>query len=216
MTNSNSAASLDEVLAEYAHAAEEFDSSVLQTFIDKYPQHSRELQRYAHIQLISVRASQDEIDNEQVSDDEMLPRQSRLLQRLQQLRGMPSAVGASKALKALATISGEKALQAAATAIFGSCERGEDLLLLRIVDSPSEVQDVPNWFLESLGEHIHATPPAVIAAMSMRRQQSQHPLRFSAKNKPEASRAITWEEAVQECVTDESVKRAILARTPPP
>src|SRR5262245_31349470 len=130
MTNSKRTASLDEVLADYAHAAAKFDPNVLQTFIDKYPEHSRALQRYAHIQLTSVPATQDEINSEPLSDDEMLPRQSRLLQRMQQLRGTPSASDTSEALKGLASISGENAIQAATAAVFGSSEEGQDLLLL--------------------------------------------------------------------------------------
>lgn len=53
-----------QALTEYAKAAPDFDATVLQAFIDKYPEHSRALQRYAYIQVSSVPATPEEIDNE--------------------------------------------------------------------------------------------------------------------------------------------------------
>ena len=76
MSNSKRTSRLDEVIADYAHASEEFDESVLQAFINKYPEYARDLQRYAHIQLTSIPATPQEVANETLSAEEMLPRQS--------------------------------------------------------------------------------------------------------------------------------------------
>ena len=97
MTNSKRTASLNDVLANYAHASQEFDAKVLQDFIERHPEHARSLQRYAQVQLSSVPATPDEVDSEPLSDEEMLPRQSKLLQSMQQLRGNPSASDAAAA-----------------------------------------------------------------------------------------------------------------------
>jgi hypothetical protein len=212
MTNSKRTASLDEVLADYAHASQEFDAKVLQAFIDKYPEHARALQRYAHIQLTSMPATPDEVDEESLSDEEMLPRQSKLLQRMQQLRRVPSASDASEAAGKLASISGEQAMRAAAIAVFGSCEHGEDLLLLSITESVAEVRGVPDWFYEELGTQVGAAPAALIAGMAMKRQQPAGLQRFSAKGKPTEPPPMTWEQAVEDCITDDAVKNAILKR----
>lgn len=212
MTNSKRTASLDDVLVDYERASQAFDAKVLQTFINEYPQHADALRRYAHVQLTFVPATAEEIERESLSDTEMLPRQSKLLQRLQLLRGTPSASDTSEALDGLASISGENAIQAAASAVFGSAGHGEDMLLLCVVDSPSEVQDVPDWFFENLGEHIHVSPAAVAAAMAMKRQQSHQPLRFSSPGKPIAPESRRWNEVLQECITDDTIQSAILAR----
>lgn len=213
MTNSNRTASLDKVLADYTHASQEFDAKVLQGFIDRFPEHAQALQRYAHIQLTSVPATPEEVDSERLSDEEMLPRQSKLLQRMQQLRQVPSAFDASEAARKLASISGEQAMQVAAVAVFGSCDHGEDLLLLSVTESVSEVRGVPDWFYEELGTHVGVTPAALVAGMEMRKQQSAGLQRFSAKEKPVAPPSITWEQAVDDCITDDAAKKRILGRS---
>jgi len=210
MTNTKRTASLDEVLADYAHASQKFDAKVLQAFIDKYPEHARALQRYAHVQLTSMPATPDEIDRELLSDEEMLPRQSKLLQRMQQLRHTPSA---SEAVKKLDSISGERALRAAAIDIFGSNEHGEDLLLLAIIESETEVSGVPEWFYESLGAHVKAIPAALIQGMAMKRQSVGLQQRFSAKEKPTESVSVSWEQIVEDCIFDDTTKNAILKRS---
>lgn len=213
MTNNNPTESLDEILASYIRASQQFDPKVLQSFVDKHPEHAEALQRYAHIQLTSVSATTEEVDSESLSSEEMLPRQSKLLQRMQQLRGAPSASDASEAAHKLASISGEKAMQAAAIAVFGSCEKGEDLLLLSVTESGSAVSGVPDWFYEKMGTHVGAAPAALIASMSMKRLQSMGLQRFSAKEKPAEPSPMTWEQAVEDCITDNAVKKAILERS---
>jgi hypothetical protein len=212
MTNSKRTASLDEVLADYAHASPEFDAKVLQTFIEKYPEQAGALQRYAQIQLTSVPATAEEADSEVLSDEEMLLQQSKLLQCMQKLRGDPSASDLAHARSKLSSISGEQATRAATVAIFGSCEHGEDLLFLSVTDSPSEVQDVPGWFYERLGSHLEVPPAAIVATVASRRRPSRL-LRFSTREKPAESPPITWKQAVEECITDSAIQRSILERS---
>ena len=50
------------VLVEYEKVSDPFDADVLLEFIQKYPEHARALLHYAYIALISVPATQDEID----------------------------------------------------------------------------------------------------------------------------------------------------------
>lgn len=215
MTNSKRTAGLDEVLADYAHASQDFDAKVLQAFIEKYPEHARALQRYAQVQLTSVPATPEEVDNEPLSDAEMLPLQSKLLQRMQELRGSPTAADSTEASKKLASISGDAATRAATVAVFGACEHGQDLLLLSVTDSPSAIERVPDWFFEELGAHVGLPPAAVQAGMAMKRQP-QGLQRHSAKGKPVELPPMTWEQVVEECITDEAVKKAILDKASRP
>jgi hypothetical protein len=213
MSNSKRTPCMDDVIADYAHASEEFDESVLQAFVNKYPEYARDLQRYAYIQLTSVPATPQEVANETLSAEEMLPRQSKLLKRMQQLRGSPSALEASEGADKIASISGEHAIRAAAIAVFGSCTHGEDLLLLSVTESASEVRAVPDWFYEGLSIHLGAAPAALMAGMAMKRQRPAGLQMFSAKEKPVKTRSTTWQQAVEECITDDSVKTAILERS---
>lgn len=216
MNNSKRTASLDEVLADYGRASREFDAKVLQTFIDKYPEHARALQRYAHVQLTSVPATPDEINDVPLPTEEILPRQSLLLQRMQQLRGSASAADANEAAAKLASISGERAMQAAAIAVFGAYEHGEDLLLLSVVESASDVRDVPDWFIHDLSTHVGVVATALIEGMAINRQQSVGLQRFSAKEKPNRPAPMTWEQVVEDCITNDAVKRVILERAKRP
>lgn len=211
MTNSKRTSSLDEVLADYAHASQDFDAKVLQAFVEKFPEHARALQRYAQVQLTSVPATREEIDNERLSDEEMLPAQSRLLQRLQALRGSPSAADTTDAAKKLAAISGDAATLAATLAVFGTCAHGEDLLFLSVTDSPSDIAGVPDWFYERLGSHLAILPAALQAGMAMRRQPAGLQ-RHSSKTKPVEQPTTTWDHVVEDCISDEQAKKAILDR----
>jgi len=212
MTTLKNSANLDKVLDDYAQASPEFDAKVLKDFIEKYPDHAQALQRYAQVQLTSVPATPEEIANESVSDQEMLPRQSKLLQRMQQLRDNPAASGELEAAKKLESIAGEKAIQAASIAVFGSYDHGEDLLLLSVIEASSEVNNVPDWFYKELGAHVHIDPTLLQASNSSSWRQTANQ-RYSAKEKPTESPPITWAEAVEQCITDEVVKKAILDRS---
>jgi len=211
MTNITRTASLDEVLADYANASPEFDATVLSSFIKQYPEHAGALRRYAQVQLTSVPATPEEVQNELLSDEEMLPLQSKLLQRMQAERGTSSVSDLAMASSRIASISGEKATLAAAVAIFGSSEHGEDLLLLTITESDSGVTHVPDWFYESFGSHI-GMPATVVQASLGSRLQSSGLQRFSARGKPTELAPIAWEQAVEDCITDDGVKRSILER----
>ena len=59
--------SLDDVLDSYAIAAPEFNANILQAFVNEYPEYSNELCRYSYIQLISVPATTEEIEQEGVN-----------------------------------------------------------------------------------------------------------------------------------------------------
>lgn len=209
MTTIKHSTNLDQVLEDYANASQKFDAKVLKDFIEKYPEHARSLQRYAQVQLTSVPATPEEIANETMSDQEMLPRQSKLLQRMQQLRGTTSSSDESKAAQKLATITGEKAIQAASIAVFGACDHGEDLLLLSVIETSSKVSNVPDWFYKELGVHTHIDPALLQASNSSSWRQTANQ-RYSAKEKPTESSPITWEEVVEQCITDEVVKKLIL------
>ena len=90
MTNSKPTVDLDEVLDLYARASEPFDAKVLSNFIQQYPQHAKPLQRYAQVQLTFKQPTREELEAVELSDEELLPQQSKLLQRMQQLRGSAS------------------------------------------------------------------------------------------------------------------------------
>lgn len=213
MTNSKSVVDLDEVLDLYARASESFDAKVLHDFIEKYPQHAKPLQRYAQVQLTFRQPARAEVEAEPLTDKEMLPRRSKLLQRMQELRGTPSPGDVADAAGKLAAVSGASGVEAAARAIFSSADHGEDLLFLSVVDSTSRVDGVPDWFHEGLGSHIGSPAAHVVHALVAKRQQRLGHQRFSAQDKLTEGPPVTWKQLVEDCITDEEVKKKILERT---
>jgi hypothetical protein len=214
MTNSKRTMNLDEVLASYALAAPEFDANVLQAFVNEHPEHASALRRYAQVQLTSVPASPEEVEQEEVSDEEVLPAQSKVLQMMQALRCVHSSEEVADALKKLGTISGLAATRAATLAVFGAFEHGEDTLLLCVVEPPG-VNDVPEWFFVRLGNHIGVPPSILQAGLSVVRQGARTQ-RYFATSKPAEDGPVSWEEAVRACIGDERVQRTILESPGPP
>jgi hypothetical protein len=213
MINSKPTADLDEVLGLYARASEAFDAKVLRDFIEKYPEHAKQLQRYAQVQLTFKQPTRAEVEAEPLTDEEMLPQRSKLLQRMQQLRGTPSPDEVANAAKKLAAVSGASGVEGVARAIFSSAEHGEDLLFLSVVDSTSPVDGVPDWFYEGLGSHLGSPAAHVVQAIVAKRQQHLGHQRFSAQDKLAEGPPVTWEQLVEDCITDEEVKKKILERT---
>lgn len=210
MIHSKPTVDLDEVLGMYAHASDAFDAKVLREFIEKYPEHAQPLQRYAQVQLTFKRPSQEEVEAESLTDEEMLPQQSKLLQRMQQLRGTPSPNDVAEASKKLAAVTGASGVAAAAEAVFGASDHDEDILLVSITDSSSPINGVPNWFYERLGKHIGAPAAHVAHAIMAKRQQHHGQQRFSAQDKLAEGPPMTWEQLVEDCITDEKVRKEIL------
>lgn len=91
MSNSKRTMTLDDVLASYTLAAPAFDAKVLQALVNEHPEHASALRRFAQLQLTSVPATPEEVEQEAVNDDELLPLQSKILQKMQALRGVPSS-----------------------------------------------------------------------------------------------------------------------------
>lgn len=212
MTTSKPTVDLDEVLALYARASEAFDAKVLRDFIEKYPDHAKPLQRYAQVQLTFKQPTRAEVEAERLTDHEMLLQRSKLLQRMQQLRESPSPEDVADATKKLAAITGASGVAEAARAVFSSAEHGEDLLFLSVVDSSSRVDGLPDWFNTQLGRHLECATAAIVQAMAMKRQHHVGHQRFSAQYKLAEGSPITWEQLVEDCITDEEVKKEILRR----
>lgn len=213
MINSKPNAELDQVLEEYVLASETFDATVLHSFIEKYPGHAQQLRRYAQVQLTFLRPTREEVEAEELTDEEILPQQSKLLQRMQQLRGTASPVDVAAAGEQLVAISGEAQVLNVAQAIFASADHGEDLLLVSVTDSSSPVKGVPDWFYEGLGNYMGCPSAAVVQALSLKRQQHVGAQRFSTQDKLKEPPSTTWEQLVEDCITEEEVKRQILERT---
>lgn len=212
MINSKPTTDLDQVLEEYALASEAFDATVLHSFIEKYPEHAQPLRRYAQVRLTFVQPTRDEVEAEELTNEELLPQQSKLLQSMQQLRGMASSADVATVGEKLAAISGEAQVLDATQAIFPSASHGEDLLFVSVIDSSSPVKGVPSWFYEGLGKSIGYPPAAVVQALSMKRQQHFGAQRFSTQDKLAEPPSTTWEQLVEDCITDEEVKKQILER----
>lgn len=188
-------ATLDDVLAEYAGAAQGFDARVLQELVDRYPDYAPALHRYAQVQLSSARATDGEIAAEALMSAEQDALQLGLRARME-----------SRTAKKLEHLSGEQGLQAAATAVFGACRHGEDMLLMLIKDSG--IADVPGWILERLAQYVDA--PLAMLRQSLPLQA--HTQRYSGK--PVMPAPVSWTEAVAACITDEETRRALLDDTP--
>lgn len=208
--NRNHSEDLDQVLASYAQASEQFDATVLHDYIQRYPKFADALKRYAQVQLSSARATAEEIAKTELSDDDLLPMQSKLLQRLQQLRSPMVADNddAEEAGKRLAVIKGAKATEAAAMDVFGSIGCGQDDLLLLVTEPTPGISDVPDWVYSGLAGHLGVSLAGVRAGIASR-VGAQH---FSASNKPINANPLTWEEAVEQSISDEATKQAILRR----
>ena len=214
MTNSKRNMNLDEVLASYALAAPEFNANVLQSFVNEHPEHAPALRRYAQLQLTSLPASREEVEQEDASDAELLPLQSKVLQKMQALRGVPPSEEVGAVMAKLDSISGANATREAAIAVFGAMGHGQDILLLCVVEPPG-VNGVPDWFHDRLGNHIHVPAGVLRAGISLSRQAARTQ-RFSASETLEEALPISWEEAVRICIDDEIVQRTILESPGPP
>lgn len=70
------------VVDSYTRAAPEFDANVLRDFLSRYPQHANKLLFYAAWQLNSTPATPEEVEREEVSNDELLRMQSKVLKLL--------------------------------------------------------------------------------------------------------------------------------------
>jgi hypothetical protein len=186
---------LDDVLAEYANAAEGFDAKVLQEMVDRYPDHAPALHRYAQVQLASARADEGEIAAEAIPAPEMPALQNKLRERMDSL-----------ATKKLENISGEQGLRAAATAIFGACQHGEDMLLMLIKDSG--IRDVPGWVFERLAKYVDVPLSMIRQALPLQAHAQSY------KGKPVKSAPVSWAEAVDACIADEETRRALLNPKP--
>jgi hypothetical protein len=211
MNMENHRPSLDEVLDQYYEAAEDFDADILASFIQKYPEYSQKLQQYAMAQMLLTPPTEDELQAVELPDEELLPMQSNLLKKLQELRGVPSTTEINQAMDKLATVSGAKATRAATISVFGSDEHGEDDLLVVATEEGSSMDDAPDWFFRDLASHIGTSPIPLRAGIRMHSRQFAQQ-RFSATDKPVDGPPRTWRQAVEECITDEATKRAILAR----
>lgn len=212
MNESKHVPGLDEVLTRYAQAAQGFDSQVLQSFLAQYPEHAEALHRFAHVQLTSAPATPEEIDHETLTDDDMLPCQSKLLQRMQQ-RNQPTAPASADAVGKLATIQGRRG-QEAARVVLGSDKHGEDLLLVSVLELGGQVRDVPDWFYSRLGSFLNVPAGLLQASQAQRGQRAIGTQRFSAKGKPVEPAPTSWEQLVGDCITDDSVKRQLLQHGP--
>jgi hypothetical protein len=206
-------ASLDEVLARYASKASDFNAEVLERFIDEYPQYAEALRRYAHVQLVSIPATAEEVEREDTPDHEMLPMQSKLLFRMQQLRATPSAEELRDAEKKLGAIKGKRAIHEATRAVFGSTEAGQDALFVCVMGAPG-VTDVPDWFSETLAAHVGSQVAAIRHAVAKR--QSGRAIirlqRFSAPERLKRAEPCSWSEAVEQNIKDPTIKERLLSR----
>ena len=208
--NTNHSEGLDQVLASYVEASDEFDARVLHDYIRRYPQFADALNRYGQVQLSSVRATAEEIADTDLSDEELLPMQSKLLQRLQQLRApMGNQEDAKQAASKLAAIKGAKAIDAAAMAVFGGIDHGQDDLFVLVTERTPGPNDVPEWVYSDLGRHLGVSSAGLRAGIASRWEAQ----RFSAPDKPINAGPLTWEEAVEQTITDEATKQAILRRS---
>lgn len=205
---------LDDVLASYALAAPEFNANVLQAFVNEHPEHAPALRRYAQLQLTSVPATPEEVEQESVGDDEILPLQSNILQKMQGLRGVPSSEEMEEVAKKLGTISGMAATRAATLAVFGAAEHGEDTLLLCVIEPPG-VNDVPEWFFVRLGNYIDVPALVLKAGLSLVKRDARGQ-RYSASERLVAAESVSWVEAVRDCIDDEKIQRQILESPGPP
>lgn len=212
MTISNTA-ELDRVLEEYALASEGFDATVLNIFLGKYPEYAAALRRYAQVQLTFVQPTREEVEAEELTDAEMLPQQSKLLQRMQQLRGSVSSEDVDAASRKLSGISGEVQLLEVSQVVFGSSDHGEDLLLVSVTDSPVPIDGVPDFFYEGLGHYVGHAPPVVVQALARQRQAPFGAQRFSTQGKPAAPPPVTWKKLVEDCISDDEAIRKILERS---
>lgn len=200
--------SADAVVQAFSHASTDFDADVFEAYISAYPQYEDRIKKYAEIWLLAKRASQDEIENQDIPVDEALKIQSYLLQ----VWDSKTAQGVGTAelneyVERLYAYQGDEDLQKLTTAVFGEGEAGEEILLMEYLQQG--LRDVPKWISRRLSEVLGCAESAIAKVLERYVHLHQEEAFYSSKEKPILI-VRTWQEAVEELTVSDARKSQLL------
>lgn len=184
----------DAVVQAFADASTTFDAQILNAYLDAYPDYADRLKSYAEVWLMSTRASFQEIFEQEISDDEMLKAQSRLLMIWEKACEPGETDDINEAARRLDEFAGEDGLRNLTRALLESDDETESILVMEYLDPG--LTDEPAWIGRRLADQIKC-PVALIPQVLAQHREQPH-THFSSKEKPECPPLRTWTEAVGE------------------
>jgi hypothetical protein len=200
----------DAVVRAFSDASVEFDPDILQQYLLAYPQHAERLKRYAQVWLMSNRASTEEINAQDISTEEMLPVQSRLLALWHNVP-VPQSTNEDEGevLKRLAALASGEAVGALTRKLLLSDDEAEEPLVIEYVRRG--LTNEPRQVRARLANELKCSP--LLAAQILQKYSASsvgNQTFHSSKVKPVLRPPRTWQEAVEELEISEQRKRQLL------
>jgi hypothetical protein len=196
----------DAVVQAFADASVEFDAGILNSYLATYPQFGDRLKEYVQVWLMSIRATPQEIADQEISPGQVLKAQSRLLAAWESAWAGKVGNDAGEVAKRLDEFSGEKGLGELRSVLLKSADPQEDALVIEYLDPGLKCE--PRWINRRLADRLRCPPALVPAALLIHR--GQQPTHYSAKEKPHETSLRTWAEAVAELPVSEARKSELL------
>lgn len=198
--------SADAVVQAFADASVEFDTQVFNQYLVAYPEYAERLKSYAQVWLMSSRASPEEIAGQNISVEQMLKAQSRLLLVWEQAHAADESQDEGELAKRLDKFEGDEGLRGLRKALLDSENEAEDTLVMEYLDPG--LRNEPRWVRKRLADRLRCTPELVPRVLRVHR--TQHQQHYSAKSKPEVVLLRTWAEAVQDLPVSDERKKELL------
>jgi hypothetical protein len=200
----------DEVIEAFSNATIEFDQIIFQQYLLTYPQYAERLKRYAQAWLLSTRASEEEINSQDIPLDEMLPIQSRLLALWQKSSVTEFTNDEQEALRRLTKAANRDGIASLTRKVLKSESEEEEPLMIEYFRRGLE--GVPRFINARLGHELNCGAGVLLQALSKYRTASVGNQMFhSADAKPTIRPPRTWREAVEELDVSEIRKSELMA-----
>ena len=155
---------------------------------------------------MSSRATAEEIAEQDISIEQMLKAQSRLLTVWEQAHETEETQDEEEVAKRLNEFNGEEGLKALSKALLDSEDEKEDTLVMEYLDPG--LREEPKRIRRRLAGRLRCAPDVVPRALE--RHRAQHQPHFSAKSKPEIIRIRTWADAVKDLRVSNERKKELL------
>lgn len=208
MEKSKADTSLDDVLDELVYSSETMSASLVEEFVEKYPEYKREIADFVAAWLVTERVEDSDISAEEVSQEELLRLQSLTLnylhqQRLSVARANDAEIKLVRA--ALDTYRGAAMIGRLTTDLGLASWTQLTAFILTGVIKPA-----PRYLMRRLSEILTVPADAVESALLVDgRRRLVH---LSSKTKPKSQdRSLSWAEAVAQLPADDKEKKRLLA-----
>lgn len=200
--------SAEEVLSAFSLCSEDFDASILNEFITKYPQYREQLLRYATVWLNTPRASDFEIANLEVPITASLKTQSKLLQMWDKAFAGNHSNSIDNGVKTLATFVGAKGLRDFSFAVFKTHDEELEPLAMELLDAG--ITGIPRHYLVNLSESLGCDVLDVSVVFGRYQAQVARQTYHSSTAKPTVSTPRSWAEVVDELEINPAKKAELL------